>query len=89
MLFNVSIAGLAHIDAPCTLTSQEINARLQPMLERIGIKSDVFADIVGINARRLWNTNVQTSDVATMAARKALQDAGWLWTVSAWWSTLR
>ncbi|AAF84772.1 3-oxoacyl-ACP synthase III [Xylella fastidiosa subsp. morus] len=77
MLFNnVSIAGLAHIDAPCTLTSQEINARLQPMLERIGIKSDVFADIVGINARRLWNTNVQTSDVATMAARKALQDAG-------------
>ena len=31
MLFkNVSIAGLAHIDAPHTLTSAEINARLQP-----------------------------------------------------------
>ncbi|HHW4680987.1 MAG TPA: 3-oxoacyl-ACP synthase III [Xylella taiwanensis] len=73
---NVSIAGLAHIDAPYTLTSQEINTRLQPMLERLGIKSDVLGDIAGINARRLWDADVQTADVATMAARKALEDAG-------------
>ena len=36
MLFkNVSIAGLAHIDAPHTLTSQEINQRLKPTLDRM------------------------------------------------------
>ncbi|HHW4678748.1 MAG TPA: 3-oxoacyl-ACP synthase III [Xylella sp.] len=76
MLFrNVSIAGLAHIDAPHMLTSQEINERLQSMLERLEIKSDVLGDIVGIHARRLWDPDVQASDVATLAARKALEDA--------------
>ena len=77
MLFkNVSIAGLAHVDAPHTLTSQEINARLKPTLDRLGIRVDVLGDIAGIHARRLWDEDVQASDVATLAARKALADAG-------------
>ena len=77
MLFkNVSIAGLAHIDAPHTLTSQEINERLKPTLDRLGIRTDVLGDIAGIHARRMWDENVQASDVATLAARKALADAG-------------
>ena len=77
MLFkNVSIAGLAHVDAPHTLTSQEINARLQPTYDRLGIKTDVLGDIAGIHARRLWDADVQASDAATAAARKAMDDAG-------------
>ena len=77
MLFkNVSIAGLAHIDAPHTLTSQEINERLKPTLDRLGIRTDVLGDIAGIHARRLWDDEQQSSDVATLAARKALLDAG-------------
>lgn len=77
MLFkNVSIAGLAHIDAPHTLTSKEINERLRPTMERLGIRSDVLGDIAGIHARRLWDDEIQASDVATLAARKALDDAG-------------
>ena len=77
MLFkNVSIAGLAHIDAPHTLTSEEINARLKPTLDRLGIRVDVLGDIAGIHARRLWDDGMTASDVATMAARKALEDAG-------------
>ncbi|MBD9370520.1 3-oxoacyl-ACP synthase III [Xanthomonas sp. XNM01] len=77
MLFkNVSIAGLAHIDAPHTLTSQEINARLQPTLDRLGIRADVLGDIAGIHARRMWDDTTQASDAATLAARKALDDAG-------------
>ena len=36
MLFqHVAIAGLAHIDAPRRLTSDEINARLKPTLDRL------------------------------------------------------
>src|SRR5690606_6035008 len=73
---NVSIAGLAHIDAPHTLTSDEINARLQPTLDRLGIKTDVLNDIAGVHSRRLWDADVQASDAATLAARKALDDAG-------------
>ncbi|GGD51495.1 3-oxoacyl-ACP synthase III [Pseudoxanthomonas indica] len=77
MLFkNVSIAGLAHVDAPHTLTSKEINEQLKPTLDRLGIRTDVLGDIAGIHARRLWDDEQQASDVATMAARKALADAG-------------
>ncbi|MGS1077467.1 3-oxoacyl-ACP synthase III [Pseudoxanthomonas beigongshangi] len=77
MLFkNVSIAGLAHVDAPHTLTSKEINEQLKPTLDRLGIRTDVLGDIAGIHARRLWDDEQQASDVATLAARKALADAG-------------
>ncbi|MDQ3039446.1 MAG: 3-oxoacyl-ACP synthase III [Pseudomonadota bacterium] len=77
MLFqHVSIAGLAHIDAPRRLSSDEINARLKPTLDRLGIKTDVLQDIAGIHARRLWDGDVQASDVATLAGVKALADAG-------------
>jgi len=77
MLFqHVAIAGLAHIDAPRQLTSAEINSRLKPTLDRLGIKSNVLEDIAGIHSRRLWDDNVQASDAATLAGVKALADAG-------------
>ncbi|RNF83581.1 3-oxoacyl-ACP synthase III [Montanilutibacter psychrotolerans] len=77
MLFqHVAIAGLAHIDAPHRLSSDEINVRLKPTLDRLGIKVDVLKDIAGIHARRLWDGEVQASDAATLAAVKALADAG-------------
>ena len=77
MLFqNVSIAGLAHIDAPHTLTSKAINEQLKPTMDRLGIRTDVLGDIAGIHARRLWDDDQQASDVATLAARLALEDAG-------------
>ncbi|MBS0214118.1 MAG: 3-oxoacyl-ACP synthase III [Proteobacteria bacterium] len=77
MLFeHVSIAGLAHIDAPERLTSDAINQRLQPTLQRLGIRTDVLRDIAGIHARRMWNAGTEASDAATMAAEKALADSG-------------
>jgi len=77
MLFqHVAIAGLAHIDAPRRLSSDEINARLQPTFDRLGIKADVLKDIAGIHARRLWDGDMLASDAATLAGVKALADAG-------------
>ena len=77
MLFqHVAIAGLAHIDAPRRLSSEEINARLKPTLDRLGIKTDVLGDIAGIHSRYLWDEGVQASEVATLAGVKALADAG-------------
>ncbi|HEY1136870.1 MAG TPA: 3-oxoacyl-ACP synthase III [Xanthomonadaceae bacterium] len=77
MLFqHVAIAGLAHIDAPRQLTSAEINARLKPTLDRLGIKANVLEDVAGIHSRRLWDDDVQASDAATLAGVKALADAG-------------
>lgn len=77
MLFqHVAIAGLAHVDAPRRLTSDEINARLKPTMDRLKIKTDVLQDIAGIHARRLWDGEVLASDAATLAGVKALGDAG-------------
>ncbi|MFN3965919.1 MAG: 3-oxoacyl-ACP synthase III, partial [Silanimonas lenta] len=77
MLFqHVSIAGLAHLDAPHTLSSEEINRRLKPTLDRLGIKTDVLREVAGINARRLWDDGKPTADAATEVARKAIAEAG-------------
>jgi 3-oxoacyl-[acyl-carrier-protein] synthase-3 len=77
MLFqHVAIAGLAHVDAPRRLGSDEIHARLKPTLDRLGIKTDMLRDIAGIQARRLWDEGMQASDAATLAGVKALADAG-------------
>jgi 3-oxoacyl-[acyl-carrier-protein] synthase III len=76
MLFqHVAIAGLAHIDAPRRLSSQEINARLKPTLDRLKIKADMLETIAGVSERRLWDGNVKPSDAATLAGVKALADA--------------
>jgi 3-oxoacyl-[acyl-carrier-protein] synthase-3 len=76
MLFqHVAIAGLAHIDAPHLLSSADINARLQPTMDRLGIKTDVLQDVAGIYSRRMWDDSMQASDAATLAAEKALLDA--------------
>ncbi len=74
MFQNVSIASLAHIDAPCRLTSAEVNERLRPMLDRLGIRVDVLGDVAGIHARRFWAEGVEVSDAATLAAEKALAE---------------
>lgn len=77
MLFNnVAIVGIAHVDAPHKVTSEEINERLKPTLDRLGIRVDVLKDIAGIHARRLWGSDKLSSDAATEAGILALQDAG-------------
>jgi 3-oxoacyl-[acyl-carrier-protein] synthase-3 len=77
MLFqHVAIAGLAHIDAPRRLTSEEIHARLKPTLDRLGIKYNVLEEVAGVRERRLWDGPVRASDAATLAGVKALADAG-------------
>ncbi|HEY4582244.1 MAG TPA: 3-oxoacyl-ACP synthase III [Lysobacter sp.] len=77
MLFqHVAIAGLAHIDAPRRLTSDEIHARLRPTLDRLGIKYNVLEEVAGVRERRLWDGEVKASDAATLAGVKALADAG-------------
>jgi 3-oxoacyl-[acyl-carrier-protein] synthase-3 len=77
MLFeHVAIAGLAHVDAPHSLSSADINLRLKPTMDRLGIRTDVLGDVAGIRSRRLWDVGVEASDVATLAAEKAIADAG-------------
>lgn len=77
MLFkHVAIASVAHIDAPVRLTSAELNERLQPTIQRLGIRDNMLEDVAGIHARRIWAKETMPSEAATAAAQKALAESG-------------
>ncbi|PKM07652.1 MAG: 3-oxoacyl-ACP synthase III [Gammaproteobacteria bacterium HGW-Gammaproteobacteria-4] len=77
MLYNhVSIASVAHVDAPIRLSSADIMLRLQPTLERFGIRDNLLEDVAGIYERRIWDDAMMPSDAATLAAQKALAASG-------------
>ena len=73
---NVSIIGLAHVDAPHRITSTELEKQLFPIIERIHARSDIIQSLTGIVARRFWEPGRQPSEAATMAAEKAIVNAG-------------
>lgn len=73
---NVVIQSLAAIDAPIRVTSAEIAQRLRPAMERLGIRPNLIEEISGIKSRRFWENGTQPSDAATLAAIKALDEAG-------------
>jgi 3-oxoacyl-[acyl-carrier-protein] synthase-3 len=77
MIFSsVSVASVAHIDAPHRVTSRDLEDRLAPLLRRLGIAPGIIASLSGIEERRFWDSGVQPSEAATMAAEKALRAAG-------------
>lgn len=73
---HVAIASVAHVDAPIRLSSADIMSRLQPTLDRLGIRDNLLEEVAGITERRIWDGPVQPSDAATMAAQKALAASG-------------
>jgi len=73
---HVAIASVSHIDAPVRLRSADIMRRLQPTLDRLGIRENLLEDVAGIYERRIWDGPMQPSDAATMAAQKAIAASG-------------
>jgi 3-oxoacyl-[acyl-carrier-protein] synthase-3 len=73
---NVSIIGLAHVDAPHRITSSELEKQISPIIERINVRPDIIQSLTGIVARRFWEPGRQPSEAATMAAEKAILNAG-------------
>jgi 3-oxoacyl-[acyl-carrier-protein] synthase-3 len=73
---NVVIQSLAAVDPPIRVTSREIEQRLKPTLERLGIRDDLLEEVSGIGARRFWERGTSPSDAATLAAEKALDESG-------------
>lgn len=73
---NVVVKSLAAINPPIRITSKEIEQKLMPTLRRLGIRDDLLEEVSGIGARRFWEKGTQPSDAATLAAEKALDDAG-------------
>ncbi len=73
---NVVIASLSYEDAPIRVTSAELEMRLADKFAAFDIAPGMLETVTGIKARRLWEEGVQPSEVATIAARKAIAAAG-------------
>jgi acyl-CoA:acyl-CoA alkyltransferase len=73
---QVSILGLAHVDAPHRIPSSDIEDRLARVSERIGGDTRILTQLTGIHARRYWDPDVRPSQVAALAGEKAIADAG-------------
>lgn len=73
---GVAIAGLAHVDPPIRVPTEELATRLGPFLDRIGLPRRALQGLSGIVARRFWTEGKRPSDAATDAARAAISAAG-------------
>ncbi|MEJ2189096.1 MAG: 3-oxoacyl-ACP synthase III [Acidobacteriota bacterium] len=73
---NVSVISVAHVDAPHRLSSAEIEKRLAPTMDRLGIPSDMLRQRSGIMERRFWDEGIMPSEVAAQAGEKALEASG-------------
>ncbi|MCH7507650.1 MAG: 3-oxoacyl-ACP synthase III [Proteobacteria bacterium] len=73
---NVVIQSLTAVDPPIRVTSIEIEKQLKATFERLGIRDNLLEEVSGIGARRFWEEGTLPSDAATLAAEKALDDAG-------------
>ena len=66
---NVSVVSLAHVEGPIRMPSSEIEARIKPTMDRLGIGPGLLQGLAGIHERRVWNDTVQPSECATEAAQ--------------------
>lgn len=73
---NVSLAAVAHVDAPIAVSSAELCAPLERTMQRLGLRPDLLASASGVQSRRWWEPGVQPSQAATWAAEKALAASG-------------
>ena len=73
---NVSIVSLAHVDGPIRMPSSEIEARIKPTMDRLGIRQGLLQHLSGIHERRFWPEEVQPSECATLAAKEAIAKSG-------------
>ncbi len=73
---NVSILSVEREDPPHRITSAWIMEQLAPTTQRLGIPPTLLEDLTGIVARKWWDDGAMPSDVATLAATKAIETAG-------------
>jgi 3-oxoacyl-[acyl-carrier-protein] synthase-3 len=73
---NVSICSVAHVDAPRRVGSAELEALLEGTMRRLGIPKGMLEGLSGIVERRVWDEGIQPSDAATLAAERAIAQAG-------------
>lgn len=77
MLFdNVMIESVEYILGPHRVTSTDLEEQFSETLTRLGLRPGILESISGIRERRFWDLGTRPSEIATLAARKAIEMAG-------------
>ena len=69
---GVVVSGVAHVDAPIRVTSDEIEAQLAGTMARLRLTPGLLAGLAGILERRFWEPGIRPSDAATAAGERLL-----------------
>ncbi|MCB9030596.1 MAG: 3-oxoacyl-ACP synthase III [Deltaproteobacteria bacterium] len=72
---NVYIESMAVNMPPNKVTTAELMDKIKPVLRRLFIPMGTFEKLTGVQSRYFWEEGVTPSQVATVAAHKALEDA--------------
>lgn len=73
---NVQMVAVSHVEAPHSISSNEIESRLAPALRRFGVSPGLLEKLSGIQSRRMFDPGLPPSDGAVLAAEKTLAAAG-------------
>src|SRR5437764_5629218 len=73
---RVFIDAIGYELPPVVVTSQELEARLQPVYQALRMEEGQLEALTGIVERRWWEPGFPPSQGAILAARKALDQAG-------------
>lgn len=73
---NVVIEGLSTSSGPIIVSSAEIEDRLSPLYNKLGIPFGTLEKLSGISTRRFWEPSFMPSNIAEEAARKTLDVTG-------------
>ncbi|GAB4452484.1 MAG: 3-oxoacyl-ACP synthase III [Anaerolineae bacterium] len=77
MLFeNVRIESMGYEIGPERVTSSDLEEQFSETLARLRIRPGVLEAISGIRERRFWKLGTMPSEIATLAAQKAIDIAG-------------
>lgn len=72
---NVRLASLAYALPERVVTSEELEGRIAPLYERLGLHAGRLELMSGIKTRRFWPKGTRPSSAAALAGRKALDQA--------------
>lgn len=73
---NASMLSVAAVEAPETVTSDQLDARLAEVYSRTGLRAGVLFRLAGIDSRRWWGESTTFDAAAADAGRRALDAAG-------------
>jgi len=73
---DVAIASVSYVLPTTVVRTRDLEARLAPLYRSLGMRPGWLETVTGIQERRFWAPGVKPSQVAALAGRKALQQAG-------------